>query len=65
LVLDNIFSGKIRIALLTKLQKAHLIKGQQNSDNTEVKHDVVNQGNDMFKTLCGTIMQFVGSDDSI
>jgi hypothetical protein len=76
LVIDNIFSGKIRIALLTKLllnlaskvylrglerdlgirvssntvrlelnklQEMHLIEAQEDSDNTKVKNNVVNQ----------------------
>jgi hypothetical protein len=96
LVLDNIFSGKIRIALLTKLllnpaskvylrglerdlgvssntvrlelnklQEMHLIKAQEDSDNTKVKNYVVNQGHPMFKTLRGIIMQFVGLDQIV
>ncbi len=96
MVLDNIFSGKIRIALLTKLllnpaskvylrglerdlgvssntvrlelnklQEMHLIKAQEDSDNTKVKNYVVNQGHPMFKTLRGIIMQFVGLDQIV
>ena len=96
LVLDQLFSGKIRVALLTKLllnpvskvylrglerdlgvssntvrlelnklHEMHLIRVQEEVDNTKVKHYVVNQAHPMFQTLRGIILQFVGLDQIV
>jgi hypothetical protein len=60
----GVSSNTVRLEL-NKLQEMHLIKAQEDSDNTKVKNYVVNQGHPMFKTLRGIIMQFVGLDQIV